>query len=220
MSRMTRLVCIANPNSPTGTIFSQQDVETIVETARNNGTLVLVDEAYYHYCGQSVIDLLNVYDNLIITRTFSKAFGLASARLGYIVSSERIIADLLKVRPMYEVNSFAVRLGIYLLEHPNLISDHVEQVCQAKSFTENVLFEMGLQVSRSYANFVLINVGGREKSAKIAELMYREKILIKCGFEEPCLEPYIRVGLGSVNQMAFFIEKLKLVLRELSQPKP
>lgn len=217
MSQTTRLVCIANPNSPTGTIFSQQEIKKIVETARNNGTLVLVDEAYYQYCEQSAIELLNVYDNLIITRTFSKALGLASARLGYIVSSERIIADLLKVRPMYEVNSFAVRLGVYLLEHPNLISDHVEQVRQTKRFVENVLSEMGLQVPRSHTNFVLINVGGRERSAKIAELMYREKILIRGGFEEPCLEPYIRVGLGSINQMAFFIEKLKLALRELSQ---
>ena len=89
ISPATKLVCIANPNSPTGTVFPIQDLEKIIKVASKNEALVLVDEAYYQFWGFSAIDLVLEYDNLIVIRTFSKALGLASARLGYVVSNPR-----------------------------------------------------------------------------------------------------------------------------------
>ena len=93
ISPATKLVCIANPNSPTGTVFPIRDLEKIIKAASKNGALVLIDEADYQFWGYSAIDLVLAYDNLIVIRTFSKALGLASGRLGYVVSTPEIISN-------------------------------------------------------------------------------------------------------------------------------
>lgn len=213
----TKLVCLANPNSPTGTVFAPDEIERIIEAASAYGALVLVDEAYYHYYGRSAANLLPAYGNLLITRTFSKALGLAAARLGYLMSNEGIVANLFKVRPMYEVNGFAVRLGLYLLERPELVARHVEDIARAKDFLEKAVSRLGLPVRRSVTNFVLVDVGGSESAVRIAEFLREEKILVKGGFPEPCLAPYIRVTVGSCDQMAVFAEKLERALQRLAR---
>jgi histidinol-phosphate aminotransferase len=96
ISATTKLICIANPNSPTGTVLPIKDLKKIIEVASENGALVLIDEAYFQFWGNSVIDLVSAYDNLIVVRTFSKALGLASARLGYLVSSSEVISHFMK----------------------------------------------------------------------------------------------------------------------------
>ena len=97
ISPATKLVCIANPNSPTGTVLVIKDLERIIKVASENGALVLIDEAYYQFWGYSVIDLVSAYENLIVIRTFSKALGLASVRLGYVVSTPEIISHLFRM---------------------------------------------------------------------------------------------------------------------------
>ncbi len=94
ISPATKLICIANPNSPTGTIISIEDLENIIAVASKNGSLVLIDEAYYQFWGHSMVGRTAAYDNLIVTQTFSKALGLASVRLGYIVSNLDIVSHL------------------------------------------------------------------------------------------------------------------------------
>jgi histidinol-phosphate aminotransferase len=215
ISPTTKLICIANPNSPTGTVFSQEDIEKIVCAASDNDVLVLIDEAYYQYYGQTALDFLNGTKNLIVIRTFSKAMGLASARLGYVVSSKDIICSLSQVRPMYEVNAFAVSLGIYILEHPDLVSNHVDEIARTKRYIEKELAGEGLSVKKSHANFILVDVGGRERAAMLKELMMDEKFVIKGGFSELCLQPYVRLGLGSMDLMGEFVEKFKVVLQGL-----
>ena len=212
ISPSTKLICIANPNSPTGTIIPNKDLENIIAVASKNNSLVLIDEAYYQFLGNSMACLINDYNNLIISRTFSKAFGLASARLGYIVSNFDIISHLHRVRPMYEVNSFAVALGLYLLNNPNLVESHVKEIGRSRKWIERELSKSGFRTLPGHANFILINVGGKERAQKIAEDLYKEKIVIKGGFNDPCLQSYIRVGLGSLKQMEYFLKIFRKVL--------
>ena len=207
ISPATKLICIPNPNSPTGTILSVKDLENIVAVSSKNGSLILIDEAYHQFWGHSFVDRTKAFDNLIVTRTFSKALGLASARLGYIVSNLDIISSLHRVRPMYEVNAFAVGLGLYLLHHPHLVAGYVETVAQARKWLEGELSKYGFNAAPGYANFILIDVGGRERAKKIEKELFKEKIVIKGGFSDPCLKPYIRVGLGTLEQMKIFLEK-------------
>lgn len=216
ISPKTKLVCIANPNSPTGTVFTIKDLEKIIQTALNNEALVLVDEAYYQFWGYSAVDLISVYDNLIVTRTFSKALGLASARLGYVLSTNEIISHLFRVRPIYEVNAFAVGLGIYTLEHPDIVIEYITEIRQARKWLEKKLLSDGFNVAKGFANFVLIDVGGRKKAAQITEGLLKEKIIIKGAYQEVCMEPYIRIGLGTLEQMKSFLKKFRKVLREIA----
>ena len=212
ISPSTKLICIANPNSPTGTIIPIEDLENIVAVASKNGSLVLIDEAYYQYWGYSMVDRTTACDNLIVTRTFSKALGLASARLGYIVSNLDIVSHLYRVRPMFEVNAFAVAIGLYLLKNPNLLAEHVKEVERARKWLEVELSRDGFSTAPGYANFILINVGGKERASKIVKDLFKEKIVIKGGFSDPCMEPYIRIGLGTLEQMKFFLNKFRKVL--------
>jgi histidinol-phosphate aminotransferase len=217
ISSKTKLVCLANPNSPTGTLLPLEDIQRIIIAANNHDAMVLIDEAYCQFSGETTIGFLETYENLIITQTFSKAFGAASARLGFVLSTPSVIANLFKVRPMYEVNSFAVQLGNYFLEHPELVADHVDQINKSKHFLEKEMLKDGYSMPPSYTNFALIHVGDREKSKEIVRLLFDEKIIIKGGFEEPCMQPFIRVGIGSADQMKFFVEKFRRVLPRINK---
>lgn len=214
----TKLLCIANPNSPTGTAFGRSEMEQLIEAANRSGSLILVDEAYAEYYGETVADLLRTRPNLIITRTFSKALGLASVRLGYALSSEEIVAALFKVRPLYEINAMAARYGQYVMEHPELVTRHLQEVAKAKAFLEAAVARMGLAMPPSSTNFVLIDVGSREKAVRIRDFMRRQKILIKAGFEHPSMAPFIRVTIGSAEQMTVFVKVLGTALRVAELP--
>jgi histidinol-phosphate aminotransferase len=216
ISSKTKLICIANPNSPTGTILSLDELQTILTSARRHNAMVLIDEAYFQFAEKTAIGLLKNNENLILTRTFSKALGMASARLGYVIGDPSIIANLFKVRPMYEVSSFAVHLGKYFLEHSELVIDHIKQVSDAKNFLKKELLKDGLSMQPSFTNFVLINVNNSERAKRIAQLLFDEKVIIKGGFNEPCLEPYIRVGIGSLEQMNGFIKIFRMVLAKVN----
>jgi len=216
ISSTTKLICIANPNSPTGTVFSVKDLEKIIEIASENGALVLVDEAYYQFWGSSAIDLVSDHDNLIVVRTFSKALGLASARLGYLVSTPETVSHLFRVRPMYEVNSFAISLGLYMLEHPDIAKEYVNKIEQSRKWLEKELSKDGIDIAPGFANFVLINVGDSKRASQITEILLNEKIVIKGGFRETCLKPYTRVGLGTLDQMRYFLKKFREALKEIA----
>ena len=216
ISPATKLVCIANPNSPTGTILPIHDLEKIIKVASGNEALVLIDEAYYQFWGSSAIDLVSDHDNLIVVRTFSKALGLASARLGYLVSTPETVSHLFRVRPMYEVNSFAISLGLYMLEHPDIAKEYVNKIEQSRKWLEEELSKDGIDIAPGFANFVLINVGDSKRASQITEILLNEKIVIKGGFRETCLKPYIRVGLGTLDQMRYFLKKFREALKEIA----
>ncbi len=134
-----KLICIANPNSPTGTILPQEGLRDIIESAVKGNTIILIDEAYYLYYPKTVIDLINDYPNLIVTRTFSKAMGLASVRLGFAAAHPEIIKCLQKVRPMYETNAFAVKLGEMVLDNLPIVENNLAEFRKGKTFLENEL---------------------------------------------------------------------------------
>lgn len=207
-----KLLCIANPNSPTGTVIGHEDLLLIIKSAEEYGTVVLIDEAYYLYYEKSVIDLVDRFSNLIVTRTFSKAFGLASARFGFAASNERLIGFLNKVRPLYETNAYAAELAKLAVENYDIIKSNVQKTQTGKKYLERELKKMGLKFRKSYANFVLIDVGSPEKSKEIVAFMKTKKILIGGNFNYPGMQTCIRVTVGSKKQMERFLAELRSVL--------
>ncbi len=206
-----KLICLANPNSPTGTILPPEDLRQVIDAAAKKGTVVLVDEAYYLFYPETVIDLINDCPNLIVTRTFSKAFGLASARLGFAAGHADTINYLHKVRPMYETNAFAVKLAELILDNFHLVEKNLEELRKGKQYLGKELDQSGIPYFKSYANFILIDVGSFKKSVEIGQALYQEKILIKSGFKDDILRNCIRVTIGNVKQMKVFMEKFKQV---------
>lgn len=208
-----KLICIANPNSPTGTVLPQRDIRNIIDVAWGQNTVVLLDEAYYLFHPESVIDLIYKYPNLIVLRTFSKAMGLASARLGFAAAHPDTIAYLKKVKPIYETNAFAVKFAELVLDNMHLVERNLEVTRKGKEYLEKELDKLGVPYFKSYANFILIDVGSFERSVQMGKVLYEQKILIKSGFKDEVLRNCIRVTVGSKKQMKLFLEKFYEILR-------
>ena len=200
------LIVICNPNNPTGTAVRLEDIEKIVKKALKFNAIVYVDEAYYEFCKITAASLIKKYPNLIITRTFSKAFGLASLRIGYVLSSAENIAEMLKIRGPYDVNMPAVVAAKAALDDLKSLGKYVNEVMnKAKPLLEHYFKKNNIKFLPSSANFLLFKMEN--------PLMHSEK-LKKLGFltrprEGKGIGGTIRVTIGTVAQMKKFINQFK-----------
>lgn len=127
LKRRIRWVALANPNNPTGTIISKRDLRIMLEAAPN--TVFVVDEAYYEFSGETVLPWIRKYPNLIVTRTFSKAFGLAALRLGCILTNAKLADDLRRGQNPFPVNSLALLGGLVAIQHAGFARRYAAEVC-------------------------------------------------------------------------------------------
>lgn len=196
----TRLIVVVTPNNPTGTTASLAQIETILRA--HPDVPVLVDEAYYEFCGQTAVPLLARHDNLVITRTFSKAFALAGLRLGYALSNPAFIAELSKVRIPYDVNSLAVVAAEAQLDRPQAWQAYVAEVVQrAKPRVERFLREHGVFFYPSAANFLLVRP---DDARAAAEFLKAHDILVRP--QRPPVDDCFRMSIGTVAEMQRFME--------------
>lgn len=206
IDKRPRLSCLANPNSPTGTVFSRDEIVAFIEACGRVGGIAHIDEAYFHFFNETVVDLIGRYPHLAVTRTFSKAVGLAAMRFGFVAAHEELIGALQKVRPMYEVNGLAARFAEIMLERMDVVERNVTAMREGKAFLEERLDALNVQHYPTAANFMLVRVGSRARSREIVRLLKERKILIGGDFGHPALEDCIRVGLGNREQMGRFLE--------------
>lgn len=199
-----KLIVICNPNNPTGTAIPLENIEEIVKKALKYKTLVYVDEAYFEFCKITATSLINKYQNLIITRTFSKAFGLASLRIGYVISSGQNIEEMRKVRGPYDMNMPAIVAAEAALDDIESTNKYVDEVMnRAKPMVEDFFKKNNISFYPSRANFLLFKT---EKSAiysaKLSDIGFLTRPL-----EGKRIGGTIRVTIGTVSQMKEFINK-------------
>jgi len=199
-----QMAVLVNPNNPTGVTCSDQDLQHILECARCADVLLIVDEAYYHFYGRTVLRYLADNSNLVVLRTFSKLCGLAALRLGYAVASPAVVEKLHRVKPTFDVNGLACLFAERLLDHPSLISDMVAALNNGKALLIGELKRLEIDHRDGQANFVLIRCPGRV--AEIIQGLHDKGILVAGGFSQPLLKDFIRVTLGNPAQMITFLE--------------
>ncbi len=204
------MLAIANPNNPTGTVFVQSDIDKILKKAAQNRTIVLLDEAYFYFYRQTMLGRHVEFPNLVVTRTFSKACGLAGVRLGYAVGAPAIISQVMKLQPIDHVSNFAVKIGEYLLDHEQLIWDHAAAVDKGKVFLTKELSELGLRCRSSHANFVLADFGNLQQ--ELVQKLRDRGILVGANLRLALSSGYVRITAGPVEQMRRFIEVLKEIV--------
>jgi histidinol-phosphate aminotransferase len=204
----TRLIVIVSPNNPTGTSASLEQIEEIVR--RNSGIPVYVDEAYHEFSGQTCVSLLAKYDNLVISRTFSKAMALAGLRFGYAVGRADYIEQLEKLRIPYDVNALALVAAEASLDHPEAWRAYVREVVeQSKPMTERFLREHGVAFYPSDANFLLV----RSKDVAAAtEFLRQRDILVRP--QKPPVGDCFRVSMGTVAEMRRFMQAYSEYLQQ------
>jgi histidinol-phosphate aminotransferase len=202
MSPGMRLAVVVNPHNPTGCALPPNQIITLAEHAAKHEIFLLVDEAYFYYYHETVIQAVNNSPNLIVLRTFSKLCGLASLRLGYAVACPDVIGNLRKVRPTFDINGLAVLFAQRLLEEPEIIQQLIREARQGKEFLVQKLLAAGIPHHAGSANFVLIRCDG--KVDDIIQGLAKEKILVSGGFTNSYLKEYIRVTVGNKEAMEQF----------------
>jgi histidinol-phosphate aminotransferase len=213
LTRPTRWVALANPNNPTGTLISKDDLKAILRAAPQ--TLVLVDEAYFDFCGETVLPWINKFPNLVVARTFSKAFGLAALRLGFLFANSELLAMMRRAHAVYPVNSLALVCALEAIQQEGYVHRYAQAVCASRAELCRALDALGVPYAPSAANFVLTRVG--EKASAIARSLREQGILVRDWSYDPLLRRYLRITVGSRAQTRRLIEVLKsqrhLILR-------
>ncbi|MGE4282371.1 MAG: histidinol-phosphate transaminase [Clostridia bacterium] len=208
----TKLIWLCNPNNPTGTMYTQSQQNAFLEKVPAN-VIVVLDEAYYEYVTQpdypESLNLLNKYSNVIILRTFSKIYGLASARVGYAISNTEIIGYLERVRSPFNVSSYAQAAASASLRDDRFKELSFSTNKENKEYLYDALTQLGLSYLSSETNFIMVDV--RQNSEKIFQALLHKGIIIRPGHLYG-MDTWLRVTIGLREECEEFIEALKVVL--------
>ena len=168
---------------------------------------ILVDEAYYGFSNETVLPLLKKYKNLVISRTFSKAYGLAGLRVGYIVSNFRIAKLLFNLKPMYEVNSAGVAACLMMLKNLKIHKNYISETKKGLNLLVKYLDNNNISFIKTHANFIYIDLG--KKINYFYNKLFKDGILTKKGLGIKGYNNYLRITLGPPKQIKIVILRLK-----------
>ena len=202
LKKKISLVVFANPNSPTGTLMEKKEILKILKITNRKRIPVLIDEAYYGFSNFTALNLIKKFNNLIIVRTFSKAFGLAGCRAGYLISNKRIAKKLFSLKPMYEINSLATIIIENLLKN-NTDKLYSRETEKGKKYLINFLKKKNYKFIDTNANFIHIDFGKYKKD--LLKHFKRNKILIKGSIGVKGLQNFTRITLGPVQEMKYLL---------------
>jgi histidinol-phosphate aminotransferase len=219
LSERPRILAVANPDQPTGSVVPREQLLELAAAARKSDTLFIIDEAYYPFYPESAIELINDFDNVVILRTFSKVGGLAGLRVGYLVGSHDVVDAVSRVRGSFEVNTVAIAMACYLLDHPSISEDYLRQIEEGREVLKKMATALGLGIPPCPANFQLLQFKGRTSTAEIASELAARGYLVKGGFSAACLNDCVRVTLAGPELMTRFCRDCEDVLQRFSAPR-
>lgn len=214
-NHLHRTIVLANPNAPTGLALSRDEVEGIVRA--NPDAVVVVDEAYVDFGGESCAPMILRYDNLLVVQTMSKSRSLAGGRVGYALGSEELIAGLNRVKYSfnpYNVNRLSLLAGAAAIEDEAYFQTCTAAIRETRGWTVGKLEALGFTVLPSQANFLLARhsrVSGRDLYERLKE----SGILVRWWGNQPRIRDYVRITIGSPEQMTALVDHLSRLVEEL-----
>ena len=209
----TKIIAIANPNSPSGSIATREQIIEIAQRAPH--AVVLVDEAYFHFYGETVIDLIGTLPNLVVARTFSKAYGLAGLRLGVLAGPVELMRWVRRVLSPYSVNSLALACLPPALEDAAYLDWYVGEVITARAEFEAALDAAGVRRWPSHANFVLVDIGAQH--AEFVRLMPAGGVLVRDRSNDPGCDGCVRITIGTREQMREAVGALNKTMDDIAR---
>ena len=211
-----RIVLIANPNQPTGKLLSFHEIEQLAETARQKSdAIVVIDEAYLEFSdGKSSLPLVKQYPNLCVLRTFSKAWGLASVRLGYIAADPSVVNQLQKVKTLLDINLFAIKAVSLLIDNYHLVESHIEEIKFSKRYIGSSLSSHNIEYFLGDANFVHFrppfSIDPDQFSTALGSYGFRVR---STNHTNTVLDGCIRITIGSHQQMLALASSISELLK-------
>lgn len=208
----TAIVAIANPNLPIESALTRDEIIKIAAHCHDLGIVLAIDEAYHHFGAESAMELVDSFDNLVVMRTFSKAWGMAGIRLGYAVSQPQNISYLNKTRGLVETNALSMQAALYALDHPEFMADHVEEVKAGCRLLRAGLDRLGIPWhGGEVTNGIMLFLRNGDEAAAAVDFMRARKIYIRGSFEAP-YDSCIRVSLGGEPAMQGFLDAFESFL--------
>ncbi|WHH56892.1 histidinol-phosphate transaminase [Petroclostridium sp. X23] len=205
----TKLIWLCNPNNPTGTMYTKEQQDAFLEKVPDH-VVVVLDEAYYEYVTRDdypeSLQLLDKYNNIIILRTFSKIYGLASARIGYAISNEKIISYLERVRSPFNVSSYAQAAATASLEDDTFKKTSYLTNKENKEYLYSTFDKLGLVYLPSETNFVMVNVN--RSSKEVFQSLLHKGIIVRPGYLYG-MDTWLRVTIGLREECEEFVKALK-----------
>lgn len=209
-------IVIANPNAPTGELLGVGEIEKIVKA--NPDSVVIVDEAYIDFGGQSAIGLIDKYDNVVIVRTFSKSRSMAGMRIGYAFGCEELIKYLTDVKfayNSYTMNMPTLTLGALAVEDKEYFEETCKKVVQTREWTKKELKRLGFIFGDSMTNFIFAKHESVARDVLFKKL--RENNILVRAFSGDRIKDYLRISIGTDEEMKRVIEVLEAILKEVKE---
>ena len=204
---------IANPNAPTGLALSLDEIEEIVKS--NPNRVVVVDEAYVDFGGDTAVPLIKQYDNLLVTRTFSKSRSMAGARLGYGLGSKELIRDLNTIKYStnpYNVNSMSAAAGLGVMADEDYTVKNCAEIIRVREYTKAALKDLGFEMTDSLGNFLFVR-HPRIKGEKIYKALRKRGILVR-HFDSVLISAYNRITVGTMEEMKALVAAMADIVKE------
>ena len=205
-------VVIANPNAPTGLSISLDDIEKIASSNPDN--VVVIDEAYVDFGGESAVELTKKYKNLMVVQTFSKSRSLAGARLGFAIADKEIIKDMEKIKYStnpYNINRLTLILGTEAIKDKAYFETNCKKIIEAREYTQKALSELGFTVLPSGTNFVFAKsdrISGEELYLKL-----KDKGILVRHFSNPKICDFNRITIGTMDEMKALVRAIEDILQ-------
>ena len=214
----TKIIWLCNPNNPTGTVFTKKEFDEIINKIPKN-VIIVMDEAYIEFVDKEIelpdsVELLKIHENIIILRTFSKAYGLASLRFGYGIASKEIVSYLNRVINPFDSNLFAQKAALEAIKDNNHLEYVIKNNREQKEYFSREFKKLGLEYIESQANFIMVDIKCDDK--KIYEYLLRKGFIIRPGFLLG-MKGYLRISISKEENNKEFMYNLEEGLREITK---
>lgn len=209
-----KIICISNPNPPFGTLYEIEEITAVCRV--NPESIIIVDEAYVDFAQKNALELLRKFNNVVITRSFSKSHGLAGLRIGFAIAQPEVIANLFKAKDSYNVNALAQRAAIAALNDSHYYHKQIRKIIAERERLTAELKKIGFEVLPSEANFIFAR--WRNDARWLYEGLKKQKILVRY-FDHPRLASGLRISIGKQSENRTLIAKLKELIKNEKQKK-
>ncbi|MBU04442.1 MAG: hypothetical protein CL877_00390 [Dehalococcoidales bacterium] len=216
LSLDTTLAIVANPNQPTGTLLSIEQLERLAIKADQTNTLLVIDEAYHDFTDEpSAISLIPRFQNLCVLKTFSKAWGLAGLRLGFLAAPHNITQQLIKVKPLHDINSIAIAASLLLLDHYQIVDSYKYAIQDSMRKLSAACKKANLDFLPTHCNFAYVRIPHEVDSHELIATLGRQNFRVRLSNNTgTCLDGCLRFTVGPWEEMNSFFKALETSIED------